>query len=69
MPLLVTTAASQFGTVMGTLRMIKMFAWESKINERLREKREEELVWIRKGRIMNLLNMNLKCVLQELEQI
>ena len=46
-----------------------MFAWESKINERLREKREEELVWIRKGRIMNLLNMNLKCVLQELEQI
>lgn len=47
---------------MGLLRMIKLFAWESKINDRLRAKREDELVWIRKGRIMNLLNMNLKFV-------
>lgn len=45
---------------MGLLRMIKMFAWEGKIAERLREKREEELEWIRKGRILNILNMNLK---------
>ncbi|KZV91547.1 P-loop containing nucleoside triphosphate hydrolase protein [Exidia glandulosa HHB12029] len=44
---------------MGLLRMIKLFAWENKINDRLRAKREDELVWIRKGRIMNLLNMNL----------
>jgi len=47
---------------MGLLRMIKLFGWETKINERLRDKREEELVWIKKGRLLNLLNMNLKCV-------
>ncbi|KAH7073426.1 hypothetical protein BKA62DRAFT_734051, partial [Auriculariales sp. MPI-PUGE-AT-0066] len=45
--------------MMGLLRMIKLFGWESKINERLREKREDELVWIKKGRLLNLLNMNL----------
>ncbi|EJD51853.1 ATP-binding cassette transporter [Auricularia subglabra TFB-10046 SS5] len=44
---------------MGLLRMIKLFAWEKKIEERLQEKREDELVWIRKARIMSLLNMNL----------
>ncbi|KZV98610.1 P-loop containing nucleoside triphosphate hydrolase protein [Exidia glandulosa HHB12029] len=56
-----TDARIQYVTeTMGVLRMIKLFAWESKINERLREKREDELVWIRKGRIMNLVNMNLK---------
>ncbi|EJD51854.1 hypothetical protein AURDEDRAFT_82731 [Auricularia subglabra TFB-10046 SS5] len=41
------------------LRMIKLFAWENKVTERLQVKREEELVWVRKGRIMNLINIHL----------
>ncbi|KAH7097832.1 ATP-binding cassette transporter [Auriculariales sp. MPI-PUGE-AT-0066] len=45
--------------MMGLLRMIKLFGWEKNINQRLREKREAELVWIKKGRILNLLNTNL----------
>lgn len=49
--------------VMGLLRMIKLFAWEGRISERLREKREDELDWIRKWRLLNLINMNLKYVL------
>ena len=50
------------GLVMSLLRMIKLFGWEGKISERLREKREDELVWIKQGRIWSLVNMNLKLV-------
>ncbi|KAH7099122.1 ATP-binding cassette transporter [Auriculariales sp. MPI-PUGE-AT-0066] len=49
--------------MMGLLRMIKLFGWEIKINEQLRERREEELVWIKKGQLLKLLNLNLNyCV-------
>jgi len=44
---------------MNLLRMIKLFAWERKIAERLSEKRDEELHWIRKTRILTLINVNL----------
>ncbi|KAH7101269.1 ATP-binding cassette transporter [Auriculariales sp. MPI-PUGE-AT-0066] len=46
--------------VTGILRTIKLFGWESLINERVHEKREDELVWIKKGRFVNILNSNLK---------
>ena len=42
--------------VMNVLRMIKLFGWESKISERLRGKREDELHWIRKIRIWTVIN-------------
>ncbi|KAH7108534.1 hypothetical protein BKA62DRAFT_682512 [Auriculariales sp. MPI-PUGE-AT-0066] len=45
---------------MNLLRMIKLFAWEPRVQERLSEKREEELHWIWKTRVMTLVNMNLK---------
>jgi len=32
---------------MNVLRMVKLFGWENKMNERIRVKREEELVWVR----------------------
>ena len=45
---------------MNLIRMIKLFAWEPKIIEKLSKKREDELVWFRKRQILELINMNLK---------
>ncbi|KAH7100034.1 ATP-binding cassette transporter [Auriculariales sp. MPI-PUGE-AT-0066] len=55
--------------VTGLLRMIKLFAWESLVSERLRDKREDEIVWIRKGRLLNVLNMNLKYLIPILTMV
>jgi hypothetical protein len=45
---------------MNVLRMIKMFAWEAKVKEKMEEKREEELVWTKKRQFLQLVNMNTK---------
>ncbi|KAF8898485.1 hypothetical protein BD779DRAFT_1607278 [Infundibulicybe gibba] len=45
---------------MNVLRMIKLFGWESKINTKVAGKRDEELVWIWKRQILDLINGNLK---------
>lgn len=42
--------------------MIKLFAWEPKMKEKLDETREEELGWIRRAKITGLVNRNLKWV-------
>lgn len=47
---------------MNMLRMVKLFAWEPKIKQKMLEKREEELKWIKKRQLLQLLNMNLKYV-------
>ncbi|KAG8864769.1 hypothetical protein FRB96_003355 [Tulasnella sp. 330] len=44
------------------IRMIKLFAWESKIEKQITEKREEELVYIKKRQFLSLFNMNLNYV-------
>lgn len=38
---------------MSVIRMIKMFGWERKMNEKISQKREEELVWVWKGAVRN----------------
>ncbi|KAJ3799615.1 hypothetical protein GGU11DRAFT_858145 [Lentinula aff. detonsa] len=38
--------------IMNVLRMIKMFGWEKKMNERISEKREEELTFIKRLRLL-----------------
>ena len=43
-------------TVMGVIRMIKLFGWEPRIREQLDEKREAELVAVRKNRLFGLWN-------------
>ncbi|KAF8883986.1 P-loop containing nucleoside triphosphate hydrolase protein [Infundibulicybe gibba] len=48
---------------MNVLRMIKLFGWESKINTRVAEKRDEELIWIWKRQILDLINDNIKLIL------
>ena len=47
---------------MNVIRMVKLFGWESKMNAKLAEKREEELSWIWKRQLLDLLNGNVKCV-------
>jgi len=42
--------------------MIKLFGWEAKIDKRIDDKREVELIWTWKTKILELLNNNLKCV-------
>jgi len=45
---------------MNVLRMIKLFGWEKKMNEQIREKREVELTWIWKFKLLDLANNALK---------
>ncbi|PVG02126.1 hypothetical protein CPB86DRAFT_772767 [Serendipita vermifera] len=42
---------------MNVLRMIKLFAWESRVKQKVLEKREDELLWIKKRQLLQLLNM------------
>ncbi|KAJ7101009.1 hypothetical protein C8R43DRAFT_1141277 [Mycena crocata] len=41
---------------MNVLRMIKLFGWERQMNERVAEKREEELNWLWKRQMLDLVN-------------
>ncbi|KAH9986083.1 hypothetical protein BJV74DRAFT_845474 [Russula compacta] len=55
-----TDARVQTATeTMNILRMIKLFGWEPKIAERLAEKREDELQYVKIRQILNLLNGNI----------
>ena len=47
---------------MNVIRMIKLFGWEPRIAAQLSEKREKELVSIRKSRMLGLSNQLFKCV-------
>nr|GAT52228.1 ATP-binding cassette transporter [Mycena chlorophos] len=38
------------------LRMVKLFGWETQMCDRILDKREEELVWIRQRRLLDLAN-------------
>ncbi|KAL4068375.1 hypothetical protein V8B97DRAFT_1975301 [Scleroderma yunnanense] len=41
---------------MNVLRMVKLFGWEKKMDERISEKREVELLWIWKFKLLDLTN-------------
>lgn len=45
---------------MNVLRMIKLFGWEKKMNEQIGEKREVELLWTWKFKLLDLANNVLK---------
>ncbi|KAG6919579.1 hypothetical protein DXG01_004242 [Tephrocybe rancida] len=44
---------------MNVLRMIKLFGWEKKMDEKIAEKRDKELVWIWKRQILDMINGNI----------
>ncbi|KAF7369374.1 ATP-binding cassette transporter [Mycena venus] len=48
---------------MNVLRMIKLFGWERQMNERVADKREEELNWLWKRQLLDLLNGTLNVLL------
>jgi len=48
--------------VMNVIRMIKVFGWEKRIDERIAGKREEELAYQRKRVILEIISNILKCV-------
>ncbi|KAG8799884.1 hypothetical protein FRC16_004194 [Serendipita sp. 398] len=51
------------------LRMIKLFAWEGRVQQKMSEKREEELRWTKKRQFLQLLNMNTNYLLPLLVMI
>ena len=40
--------------------MIKLFGWEPKVNDQLTEKRNDEMIWYRKYRLLDLANGTVK---------
>lgn len=47
---------------MNVIRMIKLFGWEPKVADQLAGKREEELKYIWKYKVLELINGNVKYV-------
>lgn len=45
---------------MNVIRMIKLFGWEPRMNDQVAEKREDELTYIKKFKMLELLNGNLQ---------
>lgn len=45
---------------MSVIRMIKLFGWERRVESKIYEKREEELAWLWKIKILGTINANLK---------
>ncbi|KAI0258771.1 hypothetical protein BC834DRAFT_974833 [Gloeopeniophorella convolvens] len=43
--------------VMAVMRMVKLFGWEPKVKQTIAEKRAEELKWVRKKKLLNLINL------------
>jgi hypothetical protein len=50
-------------SAMSVLRMIKLFGWESKMNQRLADRREDELRWIWKQNLLEIANGLIKYVI------
>ncbi|KAI0371499.1 multidrug resistance-associated ABC transporter [Pilatotrama ljubarskyi] len=48
---------------MNVIRMIKLFGWEPKVSDQLAQKREDELKYIRKYKILELVNGNVNFVI------
>ena len=47
---------------MNVIRMIKVFGWEKRIDEKIAGKREEELAYQRKSIMLEIISNILKCV-------
>ncbi|CDO77193.1 hypothetical protein BN946_scf184747.g6 [Trametes cinnabarina] len=63
-PILQTDARVQDVTeTLNVIRMIKLFGWEPKVTDQLTKKREEELKYIKKYKILELVNGNINYVI------
>ena len=50
-------SSEEFPIALGVLRMIKLFGWEHKMSETIKQKRDEELVWIWKDKVKWMLRL------------
>ncbi|TFY83125.1 hypothetical protein EWM64_g881 [Hericium alpestre] len=48
---------------MNVLRMIKLFGWEPRTNDRIADKRADELKWIRRRQLLDLLNNTINYII------
>ena len=44
-------SSEEFVIALGVIRMVKLFGWEHKMSETIKQKRDEELVWIWKDKV------------------
>ncbi|KIJ45713.1 hypothetical protein M422DRAFT_227467 [Sphaerobolus stellatus SS14] len=49
--------------IISVLRMTKLFGWENKVNKLIAEKRDDELLLIRKRKLINVLSNNLNYII------
>ncbi|KAG7095646.1 hypothetical protein E1B28_006368 [Marasmius oreades] len=49
--------------IMNVIRMVKMFGWEQKMNDRISEKRDKEMFWIWRLRLLNMATMIINYVI------
>lgn len=56
------TSDSLCFSAMNVIRMIKLFGWEPRVEQQLAEKREDELYYQWRYRLMGVINACLKCV-------
>lgn len=54
---------------MNVIRMVKLFGWEPKMNDKIAAKREAELVMQRKLKFLELANGCTKCVLRRYKYV
>ncbi|PCH35585.1 hypothetical protein WOLCODRAFT_107550 [Wolfiporia cocos MD-104 SS10] len=54
---------------MTVIRMVKLFGWEGRLSQQLDGKRDEEISWIKKSKLWELLNNNLNHVIPLLTMI
>lgn len=47
---------------MNVIRMVKLFGWESKMTTRMDDARREELAWLWKRQVLEILNGTVKRV-------
>ncbi|KAJ7284876.1 P-loop containing nucleoside triphosphate hydrolase protein [Mycena rebaudengoi] len=48
---------------MNVLRMVKLFGWETKMKDRIAVKRDDELLWLRKRRLLDLLSQTVNFII------
>jgi len=49
--------------------MIKLFAWESKVLDQLNKKRDKELSWIKRNRLLDVIMLNVEVLLPALSML
>ncbi|PPQ64837.1 hypothetical protein CVT24_008202 [Panaeolus cyanescens] len=53
----------------GVLRMVKLFGWERKMSQYLKEKREDELVWVWKNKLIELINGTVNSIIPTITMV